>query len=89
MPGMVSRTNFAIAISAPVLPAETATLRLAVLHRLDRLPHAALAAAAAQRLARLVRHGDRNLGMVDRGLGGNVGILREEAAQPRCIADRA
>ena len=63
MPGSVLRLNFAIAISAPVLPAETATSASPFLTASMREPHRGLPAAVAQRLARLVVHPDGDLGV--------------------------
>ena len=63
--GSMRRQNFAIAISAPVLPAETAQSASPVLDRLDRAPHRRRAPPGAQRLARLVRHLDRDLAVTD------------------------
>ena len=65
MPAMVRRQNFAIAISAPVLPAETAKSASPLLHRLDRPPHARAPAAVAQRLARLVVHRDGDVAVLE------------------------
>ena len=65
IPGNMRRQNRAIAVSAPVLPAETATSASPFLtasmasHIEDDL------AAAAQRLARLVVHADGDVGMDD------------------------
>ena len=52
IPGMVRSASLDIAISAPVLPAETAASALALLHRVDRHAHRG-GLGAADRLARL------------------------------------
>ena len=65
IPASILRSNFDIAISAPVLPAETTRSASPLLHRIDREPHGGLAAAVAQRLARLVLHPHRDFGMHD------------------------
>ena len=62
---MVLRQILAIAMSAPVLPAETAASASPVAHRLHGPPHGRLAAPGADRLARLVVHAHRHLGMAD------------------------
>ena len=88
MPGMVLRTSLAMAISAPVLPAETAasaspffTASIAS-HMLD-------AAAAADRLARLVLHLDHGVGVDDRATrSANCGMLLEMGLDARLIAEQ-
>jgi hypothetical protein len=61
-------------------------VRLPPLHRLDCLPHAADTPSPQQRLARLVLHADRNLGMVNRRLGGDGRIVRQQTADPGSVA---
>ena len=65
MPGIVLSSNFAIAISAPVLPAETAASASPLLDRVDGEPHGGFPTALAQRLARLVVHLDGDIGVHD------------------------
>jgi hypothetical protein len=53
-------------------------IRLVLRHRVDRLPHGGLAAAAAQRLARLLVHGDGHVAMMERAGGLQLRILRKQ-----------
>ena len=75
---IVCRQNFAIAIKAPVLPAETAQSAAPDLHRFDRLPHRRDAPPGAQRLARLVAHLDRDVGVKNARLGGQPGMTLQD-----------
>ena len=69
MPGMVVRTSLAMAIRAPVLPAETMKSASRFVHGLERQPHAGRA-PAAHGLARLVLHLHDGIGVHDaRALG--------------------
>ena len=69
MPSIIFRLNRAIAISAPVLPAETATSASPFFTASMREPHRRFPAAVAQRLARLVVHPDGDVGVDEPGLG--------------------
>ncbi len=88
MPGMVFSTKRAMAISAPVLPAETAAWASPSLHRIDGLPHAALAAAAAQRLAGLVVHGDLDVGVADFRPGLELRLAFQKRRNPVPVAEQ-
>ena len=67
IPGSVFNTIFAIAISAPVLPAETTQSALSVRDRIDRQPHAG-SASGPQRNRRL-GVGEHDIGRVVHGCG--------------------
>ena len=78
-PAWCVRISLAIAIKAPVLPAETMKSASRFLHRLERQPHAR-AAPAAHGLARLVLHFDDGVGVHDaRPLGEQRMLLRDAA----------
>ena len=62
MPGSVA-ANLAIAISAPVLPADTAAAASPSFTASIATPHGRTSAAAAKRLARLLVHADRDGGV--------------------------
>ncbi len=78
----------AIAISAPVLPAETAkSARL--LHRLDGAPHAGAPAPAPQRLTGLVVHAHRHLAVLEGGRRLHPRIAIEQRRHHRLVAEQA
>jgi len=61
-------------------------IRLALLDRLDRLPHRGDAPAGAQRLAWFVAHFDGDVGMKNLGLAGERRVLLEQRGERRLVA---
>ncbi len=88
MPAMVFRLNLAMAINAPVLPAETTTSASPLLDRIDGKPHRRLPTAIAERLARLVVHFDGDVGMDKAGRGLPVADGRQQWIDDRPIAEQ-
>ena len=88
MPGRVFSTKRDMAMSAPVLPAETAACGLTGLHRINRLPHAAFAAATAQGLAWLLGHAHGHIGVADFGLGLQFGMLLQQGRNDGLIPEQ-
>ena len=86
MPGSVFSTKRAMAISAPVLPAETAASASPRAHGIDRQPHAALAAALAQRLAGLGVHGDEDFGVEDLGAVLELRVALQQGRDAAAVA---
>src|ERR1700722_14306553 len=79
MTGIILSTNFAIAISAPVLPADTTQPASPGRHRVDRQPHRGTP-RAAQRDRWLGVVGDEFVGVMDDGLRRQLGQLVQERA---------
>ena len=85
--GSMCRQTFAIAISAPVLPAETAQSASPFFTASIGAPHRGHAAAVAQRLARLVGHLDRDVAMHDAvALAAEPGMLAEQRRDQLLVA---
>jgi len=77
----------AIAIKAPVLPAENRDVGLALLDRVDGEPHRRLPAATAQRLARFVVHLDHDIGVHDACGGFEPRALADQRGNHRLVAE--